>query len=1646
MYSKKVITRVKKHMSITRKKKFKIISPPPTEGMEFRLYDFDTSDVTDDETKKRHFCIQMFGINEIGETCSLFVHDFEPFFFIKLPMQWTKGDLDSWYATFKKKMGFSSKDCVSCIMQEKDQLYQFTGVMKYHFAKLSFGNMSAFYNAKRIIVNEQGFQFPLYESEIPPMLRFFHIQNISPSGWVKVRDDLCETPSEPMTTTKHEFICSKDHLIPLPNKETPVPYKICSFDAEMSSSHGDFPVPIKDYKRPATQIIDALQKRMSKSKMKIDAVNLWLKKNITSMFGSGNVDVQNVFPKRKPNKEELKNMIEHMLKMPLNDQEKKSNTKINDIIYRAMAMENNNEDDTYETSTENKRANLKNMETIGSLVLDSECLRETKISYLNSVMTAVFPQLEGDQVTFVGSTFLRYGENEPYRNTCIVVGSCENVQGTDVISVDNERDCIIEWSRLIQDEDPDIIIGYNIFGFDYNFMFKRAQELDCINEFCCLSRNTDAYAYLIDKNTKEKTLKHSETRLTGQDYHLYYPPIIGRLQIDLLFYFRREYNMASYKLDDVAGTMIRDDIKGMEFMEKHTKLYSKNLSGLHKDDFIHLEITSYTTDYYADGKKFKVLDIEHNTIIQDHETIPDGKYNVIVIDGVHDSLDPKTQNLKWGMAKDDVTPQDIFRLSKENDKGRAIVAKYCVQDCNLVHHLMKKVDVLTGYIEMSRICNIPISFLVFRGQGIKLTSYVAKVCREKNTLMPDLEKKEDDEGYEGAIVLPPKCAMYGDNPVACNDYSSLYPSIAKGWNLSPDSKVWTKIYDMNKVLVKINDIELKTLNNKQREALERNIQTYDDVDGYKYIETTFDHFEKKIPYNAKGKPGKPVKTKVGTKVCRWAQFPNKQEGIIPCIIGDLLKARKETRVKAESEPDPFIANVLDKRQLGYKVTANSLYGQMGSSKSTFFEKDVAASITCIGRMMITYAKRMVEEIYGNSIYTSKDGENIRVARTKSQYVYGDSVASYTPICIRANDKIDIITIDEIANKYGNGMWTLCTEQGKQDKEFCELSNIQSWTEKGWTPLYRVIRHKLANHKKMVRVLTHTGMVDVTDDHSLLTPLGVEISPNNLKIGSELLHHVLPMQTNPTDISVDKARIMGFFMGDGSCGNYYCKSGNKTSWALNNASYERLQYYQTLCESTYSDYKWRCLQTMESSGVYKLVPKSQHYGSIVKLVKTYRNKLYNKDGAKVIPIEVMNGPIDVRQAFFDGLYDADGDKDQHGYVRIDQKNQISAAHICLLAQSLGWNTSINTRKDKPNVYRITMTKRTQRKNPNAIKKMHEIEYNDYVFDLTTENHHFAAGIGNMVVHNTDSVFFTFNLEDPETGEPIRGKEALKWTIEIAQEAAELCSLFLPPPMKLAYEKTLMSFILLSKKRYVGMLHEFDPNKGKLKFMGLSLKRRDSCDYVKDVYGGILTILMKEPDNIAKAIEFLNKSLSALINGEVSIEKLMLTKSLRSEYKNPNSIAHKVLAERIGEREPGNKPKPGDRIKFAFIENKGAKLLGDRVETPEYIKEQKLTLDYHYYVTNQLMNPLQQLFSLALDNIYRYKNKREKDIDELHKQLQKIEDNCYNKDGIFDLELFMKKRESYCSAIVKNLLFDPFLQEIFNKQNGLQTLMKFYEKRN
>ena len=254
------------------------------------------------------------------------------------------------------------------------------------------------------------------------------------------------------------------------------------------------------------------------------------------------------------------------------------------------------------------------------------------------------------------------------------------------------------------------------------------------------------------------------------------------------------------------------------------------------------------------------------------------------------------------------------------------------------------------------------------------------------------------------------------------------------------------------------------------------------------------------------------------------------------------------------------------------------------------------------------------------------------------------------------------------------------------------------------------------------------------------------------------------------------------------------------------------------------------------------------------------------------------------------------------------------------KSLGLNVSVNTRKDKQNITRLTVSSGKQRKHPNLLKKVDElytIENNDFVYDIETVTGNFNTGYP-LIVKNTDSVFFTFNLEDLD-GNKIRGKKALELTIELAVQAGEIATKYLKLPHDLEYEKTFMPFLLLSKKRYVGMLHEFNIESGYRKSMGIVLKRRDNAPVVKDCYGGVIDILMKEHD-VNKAVNFTRQFLNDMINEKFSMDKLIISKSLRQFYKNPQQIAHKVLADRIGKRDPGNKPAVGSRVPLCIFKQK------------------------------------------------------------------------------------------------------------------------------
>ena len=1238
----------------------------------FRLLTFTAGDrpVADSDPPHDAYSVQMFGINGKGDTACIHAEGFRPFFYVKVQDHWGATQLAELKRKIQNKLALE-EDLARCSFVRKKTLYGFDGGKEHKFVWLAFRTERAMKSAKAMwyqrghsgqrlrpggLIIHKG-HTKLYEAQIPPLLRLFHIKKISPSGWVLLPKSGTRSikGSAKTTTCTYECAISYKDIKPLPRKETPVPYKICSFDIEASSSHGDFPVPKKDYKKLATNLVDAWDYGAIESEAQLIGC-------AASAFNGG---------------DSIAGVDEVYTSVPL------AAGKVVPLLTRwahsSIGLSTLTEGDAepmgeiteaegqapHQTGTgcrphwgagagkNASKADFRPMEA-----LETEDLpRAVKISLLNAGLTETMPQLQGDEVTFIGSTFMRSGETEPYRNHCLVVGECDGVAGAEIASCSTEERLLVSWANLIQEEDPDIIIGYNIFGFDYAFMYERAVELGCEEAMLKLSRVSADSCLSYNWKTKRTGLEENTIVLASGEHQLRFPKIGGRLQIDLYNYLRRDFQLAQYKLDYVAGQFIGDRVLLLDYDPDmgQTRVRSGNLVGLQPGAFVSFEEEAHSVDQYAGGKKFEVASVEEGGFVVKGEVAPD-----------------MTKRVRWGLAKDDVTPQDIFRMTNEGPDSKAIIAKYCIQDCNLVQHLLRKVDVLTGYVEMAALCSVPMDYLVMRGQGVKLTSYISKKCREKGTLMPVIDKGRQDDAYEGAIVLDPKCDLYLQDPVACVDFSSLYPSSMISENISHDSKVWTKEHDEHGELI-----------DEWGDKDAAGNYVYDNLPGYKYVDVTYDTYK----WRPKSKrPGAAMeKRKMGTKTCRFAQFPEGY-GVMPSILLELLSARKATRKLIKTEKDEFMRNILDKRQQSIKMTANSLYGQTGAKTSSFYEQDCAAATTATGRLLLTYAQRVIEEAYDGDLVEACG----RRVHAKAEYVYGD---------------------------------------------------------------------------------------------------------------------------------------------------------------------------------------------------------------------------------------------------------------------------------------------------------------------------------------------------------TDSVFFKFHLSD-EASQPIKGKEALPLTIALAKEVGALATQFLKAPHDLEYEKTFWPFLLLSKKRYVGMLYEEDVTKCKRKSMGIVLKRRDNAPVVKDVYGGVIDILMKQMD-VQAAVDFMQGCLARLAEGGYPMDKLIITKALRSGYKNPKQIAHKVLADRMGRRDPGNKPKPGDRIAFAYIVNTTKKALqGDKIETPEHIASAGLKLNYEFYITNQLMKPLQQVFALVLEQLPAFRRKKGHSLRRWVIEQDRVRAACAT-----DLEA-AKKLESLRNKEAKALLFAPHLHKAGAAKRGDQSMSQFF----
>jgi DNA polymerase elongation subunit (family B) len=643
------------------------------------------------------------------------------------------------------------------------------------------------------------------------------------------------------------------------------------------------------------------------------------------------------------------------------------------------------------------------------------------------------------------------------------------------------------------------------------------------------------------------------------------------------------------------------------------------------------------------------------------------------------------------------------------------------------------------------------------------------------------------------------------------------------------------------------------------------------------------------------------------------------QGIISRLLKELLDARKAAKRDMATADSEWKRNVYDGRQLALKMSANSIYGFTGATTAGMPMKEISESVTAYGREMIMESKRIAESSFAGA-----------------QVVYGDSVVGSCPVICK-NTKGDILIVP-IESLFDFDDFAVNSNDGKY-YSLPPNDITQVWSDRGFTEIKYVMRHH--SNKRLVRVTTHTGSVVVTEDHSLIGKDGSVFAAKEVSAEDELLHMDMPFCTNSVDEHLP-AFAMGLFYADGSCG-IYGKSLSTYTWAIANQNLDFLNEAKDDLEG-HEECGFKILNTMGSTRAYKLV--ATKYPK--RIVSKWRELFYYKK-TKQVPQIILNSKAEVREAFMRGYYAGDGDKS--GAYRLSNKGEVGTQGLFFLLSSLGKPVSVNTRVDKLDVYTLTSSwkNRPLQRPIDRVKKIEwmTIPTDEAVYDIETENHHFAAGVGRIVVHNTDSIMTYW-------GPNVSIDQA-------EQHSRDLCKLInerFPPPCNIEFEKTYCPYLLIAKKRYAGKRYE--GGKAFLSTSGLETARRDNCPIVPRVMNGALQLMLME-NNWKQALEYAKGEQQKLIKGQADITELIITNELKNDpstYKVKNAVAN--LVERMQKRDPSTAPKPGDRVPHVIIKaGKGIKKT-ELAEDPLYVVKHKIELDYVMYNETQLAKPLYRIF--------------------------------------------------------------------------------------
>lgn len=169
-----------------------------------------------------------------------------------------------------------------------------------------------------------------------------------------------------------------------------------------------------------------------------------------------------------------------------------------------------------------------------------------------------------------------------YKNYLLSLGNPNPIENTTILTFDSERDLIKGFADFVYEKNPNIIVGYNILSFDFEYMLNRAEHTRCITDF-------NKQGVLVGRQCEQKQISWSSSAFSDQEFK--YLDIEGRLIVDMLPVIKRDFKFESYKLD---------------FIGKHFKLSKV------KQDLGHLGIfrcyREFTGESLAEVGKYCVYD------------------------------------------------------------------------------------------------------------------------------------------------------------------------------------------------------------------------------------------------------------------------------------------------------------------------------------------------------------------------------------------------------------------------------------------------------------------------------------------------------------------------------------------------------------------------------------------------------------------------------------------------------------------------------------------------------------------------------------------------------------------------------------------------------------------------------------------------------------------------------------------------------------------------------------------------------------------------------------------------------------------------------------------------------------------------------